>query len=72
MVWGSSFSGGHVVPVAVADGRVAAAIAQTPAMDGIVTLLTRRAYGRARRMLARLVLAGLARPRRLAARAPAR
>ncbi|HEY4997182.1 MAG TPA: alpha/beta hydrolase, partial [Solirubrobacteraceae bacterium] len=30
VVWGSSFSGGHVVPVAVSDGGVVAAIAQTP------------------------------------------
>lgn len=39
VVWGSSYSGGHVVPVAVADGRVAAAIAQVPAMDGTATLV---------------------------------
>jgi len=32
-VWGSSLSGGHVVEVAVADGRVAAVISQCPAMD---------------------------------------
>jgi uncharacterized protein len=39
VVWGSSFSGGHVVPVAVADGRVAAAISQVPSMDGVATML---------------------------------
>lgn len=39
VVWGSSYSGGHVVAVAVADGRVAAAIAQVPAMDGTATLV---------------------------------
>ncbi len=39
VVWGTSYSGGHVVPVAVADGHVAAVIAQTPAMDGVQTLL---------------------------------
>jgi hypothetical protein len=39
VVWGSSYSGGHVVPVAVSDGRVAAAIAQVPAMDGTATLV---------------------------------
>jgi pimeloyl-ACP methyl ester carboxylesterase len=38
-LWGSSYSGGHVVAAAVADGRVAAVIAQTPAMDGALTLL---------------------------------
>jgi len=40
VVWGSSYSGGHVVPVAVADGRVAAVISQVPGMDGTATLLT--------------------------------
>jgi pimeloyl-ACP methyl ester carboxylesterase len=39
VVWGSSFSGGHVVPVAVADGAVAAAISQVPSMDGVATML---------------------------------
>jgi fermentation-respiration switch protein FrsA (DUF1100 family) len=39
VVWGSSYSGGHVVPVAVSDGRVAAVISQVPAMDGALTLL---------------------------------
>jgi|SRR6185437_842547 len=43
-VWGTSFSGGHVVEVAVADGRVAAAIAQTPAMDGRAALLNVARY----------------------------
>jgi fermentation-respiration switch protein FrsA (DUF1100 family) len=39
VVWGSSFSGGHVVPVAVADGKVAAVISQVPSMDGVATML---------------------------------
>jgi uncharacterized protein len=39
VVWGSSYAGGHVVPVAVADGRVAAVISQVPAMDGVSTML---------------------------------
>jgi uncharacterized protein len=39
VLWGSSYAGGHVVPVAVADGRVAAVISQVPAMDGIATML---------------------------------
>lgn len=39
VVWGSSYAGGHVVPVAVADGRVAAVISQVPAMDGVTTML---------------------------------
>jgi uncharacterized protein len=39
VVWGSSYSGGHVVAVAVADGEVAAVISQVPAMDGVATML---------------------------------
>jgi pimeloyl-ACP methyl ester carboxylesterase len=38
VLWGTSYSGGHVVPVAVKDGHVAAAIALTPAMDGLAAL----------------------------------
>src|SRR2546423_8736529 len=34
VVWGYSYSGGHVIAVAARDGRVAAAIALTPATDG--------------------------------------
>jgi len=58
VVWGSSYSGGHVVAVAVADGRVAAVIAQTPAMDGVATLANVARYA-GPGLLARLVLAGL-------------
>lgn len=57
VVWGSSYSGGHVVPVAVADGRVAAVISQVPAMDGVATLLNLARYAGASQ-IARLVLAG--------------
>jgi cephalosporin-C deacetylase-like acetyl esterase len=39
VLWGTSYSGGHVVPVAVADGRIAAIISLTPAMDGLAALL---------------------------------
>jgi uncharacterized protein len=58
VVWGSSYAGGHVVPVAVADGRVAAAIAQVPAMDGVAALLNIARYAGPAH-LARLTLAGL-------------
>lgn len=58
VVWGSSYSGGHVVPVAVADGRVAAVISQIPAMDGLVALRNLAGYAGIGR-LAQLVLAGL-------------
>ncbi|HXD53399.1 MAG TPA: alpha/beta hydrolase [Solirubrobacteraceae bacterium] len=43
-LWGTSFSGGHVVEVAVADGRVAAVVSQSPAMDGRVTMLNALRY----------------------------
>jgi len=58
VVWGSSYSGGHVVPVAVADGRVAAVISQVPGMDGLATLLNGARYA-GLGPLSRLVLAGL-------------
>jgi cephalosporin-C deacetylase-like acetyl esterase len=38
VLWGTSYSGGHVVPVAVADGRIAAIVSMTPAMDGAAAL----------------------------------
>jgi pimeloyl-ACP methyl ester carboxylesterase len=38
VLWGTSYSGGHIVPVAVADGRVAALLSLTPAMDGLAAL----------------------------------
>jgi pimeloyl-ACP methyl ester carboxylesterase len=57
-VWGTSFSGGHVVPVAVADGRVAAVIAQAPAMDGRATLLNLLRYA-GPAALAKMTAAGL-------------
>ena len=34
-LWGSSFSGGHVVPVGVRDGQVRAVISQGPFSDGL-------------------------------------
>ncbi len=39
VLWGSSYSGGHVVPVAARDGQVAAVISQGAAMDGLAALL---------------------------------
>jgi pimeloyl-ACP methyl ester carboxylesterase len=39
VLWGSSYSGGHVLPVAADDGRVAAVISQVPATDGLAALL---------------------------------
>jgi uncharacterized protein len=58
VVWGSSYSGGHVVPVAVADGYVAAVISQVPNMDGLAALINLARYAGPGH-LAQLVLAGL-------------
>jgi uncharacterized protein len=58
VLWGTSYSGGHVVEAAVADGRLAAVIAQTPAMDGLVTLLNLVRYAGVG-ALGKLTLAGL-------------
>ena len=37
-LWGTSFSGGHVVAVAAEDSRIAAVVSQTPFADGIAVL----------------------------------
>jgi uncharacterized protein len=58
VVWGTSYSGGHVVPVAVADGRVAAVISQTPAMDGATAVLNIARYAGLMH-LARVVAVGI-------------
>lgn len=39
VLWGVSYAGGHVIPVAAQDGRVAATISLTPAVDGLSVLL---------------------------------
>jgi uncharacterized protein len=39
VLWGSSYSGGHVIAVAADDGRVAAVISQVPATDGLAALV---------------------------------
>ena len=38
VLWGISFSGGHVVRVAAEDARVAAVMSVTPAVDGVAVL----------------------------------
>ena len=38
-LWGTSFSGGHVVTAAAADPRVAAVVAQVPFTDGLTNLI---------------------------------
>lgn len=37
-LWGSSFSGGHVIAAGAADGRVAAITSQGPMMDGLAAV----------------------------------
>lgn len=37
IAWGTSFSGGHVFPIASEDTRIAAVISQVPHMDGFAT-----------------------------------
>jgi dienelactone hydrolase len=39
ILWGTSFSGGHVVAVAVKETGIAAVISQVPHMDGIATAI---------------------------------
>jgi pimeloyl-ACP methyl ester carboxylesterase len=39
VLWGTSFSGGHVLEVAATDSRIAAVIAQVPFTDGISMLV---------------------------------
>jgi dienelactone hydrolase len=39
-LWGTSFSGGHVLVAAAKDGRVAAVVSQVPFVDGIATAMT--------------------------------
>jgi len=51
VVWGSSYSGGHVIPVAAEDGQVAAVISQGAAMDGFVALLDIGRYAGIRQLL---------------------
>jgi pimeloyl-ACP methyl ester carboxylesterase len=58
VVWGSSYSGGHVVAVAVADGRVAAVISQVPAMDGLAAVLNVARYAGPAQLM-RFTLAGI-------------
>ncbi len=41
-LWGSSFSGGHVLVAAVRDGRVAAVSSQVPMMDGYAAIKNMR------------------------------
>ena len=57
-LWGSSFSGGHVIAAAAADGRVAAVTAQGPMMDGLAAVTNAVSYG-GLSLLLRLSWAGI-------------
>ncbi|HVN71551.1 MAG TPA: alpha/beta hydrolase [Desulfomonilia bacterium] len=37
ILWGTSFSGGHVIPVAINESGIAAVISQVPHLDGMAT-----------------------------------
>ncbi|WP_410874636.1 alpha/beta hydrolase [Nocardia sp. A7] len=70
IVWGTSYSGGHVLAVAAQDPRIAAVISMTPATDGLVTLAhaaRRGGIGHLARAISHL---GLDVVRALARRAP--
>jgi dienelactone hydrolase len=65
-LWGTSFSGGHVLEVAAADPRIAAAVLTNPYVDGLVAFRkARRAMGlKTGLRLLRLALADRIRERR--------
>lgn len=39
ILWGTSFSGGHVIPVAINESGIAAVISQVPHLDGLATAM---------------------------------
>lgn len=51
VLWGTSYAGGHVIPVAADDGRVAAVIAQVPVTDGLAAVLEIPRYAGPRALL---------------------
>ena len=58
VLWGTSYSGGHVLPVAATDGRIAAVISMTPATDGLAALISLAQHAGLMRIV-RLVRHGL-------------
>jgi uncharacterized protein len=58
VLWGTSWSGGHVVYVAADDKRIAAVIAQSPDLDGARTLLEIAKYAGVTQ-LAKVTAAGI-------------
>ena len=63
VLWGTSYSGGHVIAVAAADPGVAAVISMTPATDGLAALRAIVRHGGPRRIAS---LVGQRPPRRSA------
>lgn len=51
VLWGSSYSGGHVVAVAAGDPRIAGVISQGAAMDGLAAVLQIMGYAGPRQLL---------------------
>jgi pimeloyl-ACP methyl ester carboxylesterase len=51
VLWGTSFSGGHVIAVAADDPRIAGVIAQNAAMDGLAAVLNIWSYAGPRHLL---------------------
>lgn len=51
VLWGTSFSGGHVIVTAARDGRVAAVSAQCPMVDGLAASWNIVRYAGARQLL---------------------
>lgn len=44
VLWGTSFSGGHVIEIAADDGDIAAVISQVPHINGIATTLAKGVF----------------------------
>ncbi|GGH26327.1 alpha/beta hydrolase [Acinetobacter courvalinii] len=44
-IWGTSYSGGHVIVIAAQDTKIAAVVSMTPATDGLAALVQIRRYG---------------------------
>jgi uncharacterized protein len=56
VLWGTSWSGGHVVYVAAGDPRIAAVISQSPDLDGVATLREIGRYAGLRQQLEMTVI----------------
>ncbi|MBX9638901.1 MAG: alpha/beta hydrolase [Mycobacteriaceae bacterium] len=50
-LWGTSYSGGHVIAAAAQDGRIAAVVSMTPATDGLAASVQSARYAGAGQIL---------------------